>query len=301
MGTQRLSQNDGMKPAAAYDIASAERRQYMPFKEYCQDQMFLFPPSVHDFLPKDHMARGINGVSDELDLREPYDRYSDFGCTAYRPQLMWKVLFYGYAMGERNSRVIAHRLRSDVADMYLSALQQPDFRTINLFRKDHIDLLRGLFVQIVRFCVEMGMVSVGTIAIDGMKLKANARIAVALIFILILLPATGHAKGYEAKKKAGDYEIEIRIDRNPIVLGDNHIEIEIKSRGKTVKDAKVLVNYYMPPMPRMPPMNFKTYAELKGDRYNAKMDIIMAGPWIIVIKIYRGEKPVTTKVHVDAQ
>jgi transposase len=112
MDSVRLSQNDGMKPAAIYDIESAGRRQYVPFKEYSQDQMFLFPPSLDDFLPKDHMARVINEVVDELDLRELYDRYSDLGCTAYHPQLMLKVLFYGYAMGERSSRVIAHRLRS---------------------------------------------------------------------------------------------------------------------------------------------------------------------------------------------
>jgi hypothetical protein len=115
------------------------------------------------------------------------------------------------------------------------------------------------------------------------------------------LPASAHAKGYEAKKKAGDYEIEIRIDRKPIVIGENHIEIEIKSGGNIIKDAKVLVNYYMPPMPRMPPMNYKTDAKLKGDAYQATMDIIMSGPWIIVIKIYRGEKPVTTRINVDAQ
>ncbi len=146
----------------------------MSFKEYNQDQLFLFPPSLHDFLPKDHLARVINEVVVGLDLRGLYDRYCDLGCTAYHPQLMLKVLFYGYAMGERSSRVIAHRLRSDVAYMYLSALQQPDFRTVNRFRKDNIDLLKGFFVQIVRLCREMGMVSVGTIAIDGTKLKANA-------------------------------------------------------------------------------------------------------------------------------
>ena len=119
--------------------------------------------------------------------------------------------------------------------------------------------------------------------------------------ILLLSYATGHARGYEAKKKAGDYDIEIKIDRNPIILGDNHIEMEIKRGGKTVKDAKVLVNYYMPPMPRMPPMNYKTYAKLKGEKYEALMNIIMTGPWIIVIKIYHGENPVTTRLSLDAQ
>lgn len=146
----------------------------MSFKEYNQDQLFLLPPSLHEFLPEGHLAHVINEVVNELDLRGLYERYSDLGSSAYHPQMMLKVLFYGYAMGERSSRVIAHRLRSDVAYMYLSALQQPDFRTVNRFRKDNLDLLKGLFIQIVRFCVEIGMVSVGTIAIDGTKLKANA-------------------------------------------------------------------------------------------------------------------------------
>ena len=119
--------------------------------------------------------------------------------------------------------------------------------------------------------------------------------------ILILFPIPGHPRGYEAKKKAGDYEIEVRIDRNPVVLGENRIEIAVRNRGKTVKEARVVVNYYMPPMPRMAPMNYRTDATLKGEKYEATMNIIMAGPWIIVIKIYRGEKVVTTKLSLDAQ
>lgn len=146
----------------------------MSFKEYNQEQPFLLPLSLHDFLPEGHLSCVVNEVVNELTLQELYDRYSELGCSAYHPQMMLKVLFYGYALGERSSRVIAHRLKSDVAYMYLSALQQPDFRTINRFRKDNIEILKGLFVQIVRFCKEMGMVSVGTIAIDGTKLKANA-------------------------------------------------------------------------------------------------------------------------------
>jgi len=146
----------------------------MSFKEYNQDQLFLLPPSLDEFLPKGHLARVINEVVNELDLRELCERYSDLGCSAYHPQMMVKVVFYGYAMGERSSRLLAHRLKSDVAYMYLSALQQPDFRTLNRFRKENMGLLKNLFIQIVRLCREMGMVSVGRIAIDGTKLKANA-------------------------------------------------------------------------------------------------------------------------------
>lgn len=146
----------------------------MSFKEYNQEQPFLLPLSLHDFLPEGHLARVINTVINELDLRELYDRYSDSGCSAYHPQALLKTLFYAYATGERSSRVIAHRLKSDIAYMYLAASQQPDFRTVNRFRKDNAEILKGLFIQVVRLCVGMGITKVGMIAIDGTKLKANA-------------------------------------------------------------------------------------------------------------------------------
>jgi len=57
----------------------------------------------------------------------------------------------------------------------------------------------------------------------------------------------------------------------------------------------------MPPMPRMVPMNYTTDAKLKGEKYKARMNFIMSGPWIIAIKIYRGEKVRTVKFNVDAQ
>ena len=146
----------------------------MSFKEYNQNQPFLLPPSLQEFISSDHLARVINDVVEEIDLTDLYRRYSYYGCNAFHPQMMLKVMFYAYATGERSSRKIAYRLSCDVAYMYLSALQKPDFRTINRFRKDNIDILKNLFVQIVMLCSKMGMVSIGTIAIDGTKLKANA-------------------------------------------------------------------------------------------------------------------------------
>ena len=124
------------------------------------------------------------------------------------------------------------------------------------------------------------------------------------IFILILLLASPAAfsKDLEVTKKVGGYEVEVRIDRNPPILGDNHIEIEIKDAGgKSITDARVLVNYYMPPMPRMAPMNYRTNAKLNGEKYRATMNFIMSGPWIIAIKISHGGKISTVKLNVDAQ
>ena len=124
----------------------------------------------------------------------------------------------------------------------------------------------------------------------------------AFILALCLISAIAFARGYEAKKMAGEYEAEVWIDRSPPVVGDNHIEIEVKDiRGKPVTDAKILVNYYMPPMPRMAPMNYITDAKLKGEKYRAKMNFIMSGPWIIAIKMNIGGKVSTAKFNVNAQ
>ena len=124
----------------------------------------------------------------------------------------------------------------------------------------------------------------------------------AYLLPLFLISGLAFARGYEVKKKAGEFEAEVRIDRSPPVVGDNQIEIEVKDgSGKTITDAKVLVNYYMPPMPRMAPMNYTTDAKLKGEKYRAKMNFIMSGPWIIAIKMNVGGKMSTAKFNVNAQ
>lgn len=116
------------------------------------------------------------------------------------------------------------------------------------------------------------------------------------VFLASSLP-----KDLELKKKVGDYQVKIKINKNPPIIGNNKIEIQIKDAlDNPIEDAKVLVNYYMPPMPRMAPMNYKTEAKLKDKKYRAKMKIIMAGPWIIAVKFTREGKTLTAKFNVDA-
>jgi inner membrane protein involved in colicin E2 resistance len=125
-----------------------------------------------------------------------------------------------------------------------------------------------------------------------------------VVFVLVLFVAAGiaYAKDYEVKKKAGEYDVEVKIDRNPPVVGDNNVKVEIKdSAGKRVTDAKVVVDYGMPAMPGMPAMNYKTDAELKGDEYKAKMNLSMSGSWNIAVKITRAGKTSTMKFTVDAK
>lgn len=120
--------------------------------------------------------------------------------------------------------------------------------------------------------------------------------------IIFLIAGTIYAKDYEIKKKAGVYDVQIEIDRNPPVVGDNNVTITIKDKAwEKVTDAKVMLDYSMPPMPGMPPMNYKANAELKGNEYMAKMNLSMAGTWNLVVKIDRAGKKHKAKFSVNAQ
>lgn len=123
-----------------------------------------------------------------------------------------------------------------------------------------------------------------------------------VVLLLLLVAGIAYAKDYEVKKKAGDFDVEVAIDKNPPVVGDNNVKIEIKdSSGKYVSDAKVVVDYSMPAMPGMPAMNYKADAQLKGDEYKAKMNLSMSGSWNIAVKITRAGKTSTMKFTVDAK
>lgn len=110
------------------------------------------------------------------------------------------------------------------------------------------------------------------------------------------------AKDYEVKKKAGEFDVVVTIDKNPPVTGDNNVTVSVKdAAGKAVKGAKVVVDYSMPAMPGMAPMNYKADAVAKGDEYKAVMNLSMAGPWNITIKVSAGGKSGTMKFAIDAK
>jgi len=120
--------------------------------------------------------------------------------------------------------------------------------------------------------------------------------------VMLLSSGVALAKEYEVKKKAGDFDVVVTIDKNPPVTGDNNVTVSVKdAAGKAVKDAKVVVDYSMPAMPGMPPMNYKADAMPKGDAYAATMNLSMAGPWNVTVKISAGGKTGSMKFTVDAK
>src|ERR1700733_9894232 len=141
------------------------------------DQTLMFAPSLHDWLPEGHLARFLVDVVSALDLSGIYKSYEQKdgrGQAAYAPEMMVRLLLYGYATGVYSSRKIQTRTFEDVAFRYLSCDQHPDHATIAEFRKRHLDALSGLFTQALLLCSNAGLVKLGHVSIDGTKIKANA-------------------------------------------------------------------------------------------------------------------------------
>ena len=117
---------------------------------------------------------------------------------------------------------------------------------------------------------------------------------------LFIMTEGAHAKFCVAKKKATEYEVEIDSDRNPLVLAENNTRIQIEDgENKSVAYAKVLINYCIPPMPRMAPMDYRLEANSKGGKHNATTNFIMAVPGCIVIISHHTGKTFTAKFNVD--
>jgi len=146
------------------------------FRAYDQDQTFLMPPSLRDWLPDDHLALFVSElVGEVLDLTPFLASYTEArGFPPYHPRLMLKVLLYGYTTGVRSSRKLETRCHDDVGFRFLAANVAPDFRSIARFRRRHLTALEALFLQALTLCQQAGMVKMGRVALDGTKVKANA-------------------------------------------------------------------------------------------------------------------------------
>jgi len=148
----------------------------MSYRPYEPQQEMLLPASLQDWLPKGHLAYFIGDTIDALDLKAFYARYAGGGSRnqPFHPAMMVKLLVYGYATGVFSSRKIERHLHDDLAFRMLAAGNFPKHRTIRDFRALHLKELADLFVQVVKMAQELGLVKLGTVAIDGTKIKANA-------------------------------------------------------------------------------------------------------------------------------
>src|SRR5215831_2167365 len=170
------------------------------FREWKPEQGVMFPPCPMDLVPKDHLVHFIrNVVSEELELDEVLDRYAEErGYPPYHPVMMTALLLYANAVGIYSSRRIAGACEQRVDFMALTGMQQPDFRTISLFRLRHLEALKGMFGQVLKLCHKAGIVKLGHVALDGTKMRANAN--------------SRKSMSYGAMKKA-ERDLKSEIDR----------------------------------------------------------------------------------------
>jgi transposase len=152
----------------------AERPMPVKFVTIDRDTPYLLPASVQDYLPEDHLARFVVEMVDQLDMSTLLGVYAGKGKTPYHPAMLVALLFYGYATGTFSSRKLEKATYDSIAYRYLCANTHPDHDTIASFRKRFLKKLEAFFVEMLLIGQAMGLVKLGTVSLDGTKIKANA-------------------------------------------------------------------------------------------------------------------------------
>ncbi len=155
---------------------------------------YLMPPSVDEWLPQRHLARFVVEVVEGLDLRAMSKAYRGSGSASYHPAPLLSMLIYGYATGVFSSRKLERATYDSVAFRFIAANDHPDHDTIATFRRRFLKEIEGQFVEVLKLAREMGVLKMGTVALDGTKIHANASRHSALSY--------EHAGKIEAQLKA---------------------------------------------------------------------------------------------------
>jgi transposase len=174
------------------------------FRDFDRDTAFLLPPSVNDWLPEKHLARFIVEVIDGLNLSAMSNSYRGSGSASYHPRQLLAILVYGYATGVFSSRKLERATYDSVAFRFIAANGHPDHDTIATFRRRFLKEIEALFVQVLLLAREMGVLKMGTVALDGTKIHANASRHSALSY--------EHAGKIEAQLKAEVAELMAKAE-----------------------------------------------------------------------------------------
>jgi transposase len=174
------------------------------FRMIDRETGFLMPPSVDEWLPERHLARFVVEVIGSLDLRVMTGSYRGSGEASYHPELLLGIIVYGYATGVFSSRKLERGTFDSVALRFVAANQHPDHDTIAAFRRRFLPQIEALFVQVLSLAREMGVLKLGTVALDGTKIHANASRHSALSY--------EHAGKIEAQLKAEVADLMARAE-----------------------------------------------------------------------------------------
>ena len=199
------------------------------FRSVDRDQQFLLPVDMREWLAEDHVVWVLLEVVEHLDLSGVEARYAlgGAGRRAWDPRMMLALLIYSYADGIRSSRQIERLCRTDVAMRVICGMQVPDHTAIARFRQVHQDSVRELFTQVLLICAKAGLGRLGTIAIDGTKICADA------------------SRGATCRREWLQQQVDtitaeaVAADAAEDAVGEREIETPQQLRGRLDREARV--------------------------------------------------------------
>src|SRR5919112_585163 len=198
------------------------------FRLVDRDTGFLLPPSVDEWLPERHLARFVVGVIEDLDLGAMIGSYRGRGEAAYHPHLLLGILVYGCATGVFSSRKLERATYDSVAFRFIAANQHPDHDTIAAFRRRFLPQIEALFVQVLLLARELGVLQLGTVALDGTKIHANASRHSALSY--------EHAGQIEAQLRAEVPEVLARREQRLAAIARARAVIEARAKERHTRE-----------------------------------------------------------------
>ena len=156
------------------DFSASPPKSKVAFKQYSQDQQFLLPKNINDFVGPGHIARLVSEIVDSMDIDFILETYKGGGTSSYNPRMMLKSWLLGFINRVYSCRLIAKNLRENLAFIWISGNQTPDFHTLNNFRLRLKDDIKKIFKQIILYGIEAGIIEGKDVFIDHTKTEANA-------------------------------------------------------------------------------------------------------------------------------
>ena len=145
------------------------------FKNYNPNDSLLLPPCLGDYLPHNHPSRVVSAIIDKLDISEIESGYKGGGTSSYDPRMLLKVIVYAYLNNVYSGRQMEKLLMANIVYMWLSGMQTPDFRTINIFRSKRLaGKFENIFTQIVLLLADENLITLKVQYIDGTKIESVA-------------------------------------------------------------------------------------------------------------------------------
>ena len=174
MGKKSFQTMLNSKEKLKVDGFSSFPKPRVVFKQYSQNQQFLLPKNINDFIGQGHIARLVSTIIDKMDMQFVVDTYKGGGTSSYNPRMMLKSWILAFINRSYSCRLLAKNLRENLSFIWISGNQTPDFHTLNNFRLRLKDEIKKIFKQIVLYGIETGIIEGKDVFVDHTKVEANA-------------------------------------------------------------------------------------------------------------------------------